>query len=303
MGEVRRVDAGAVVVDPDHHLRSRRRDPDHDARPRVLQRVLHQVRDHLTEAIRIRVESDRATRGHLEGQPEVDRRGHERLRSVGDDATGVDRPGRESELVRVEAREVEEIGDEALQAPCLGADDARGASLRVRVGEHAVGERLGVPADRGQRCPQVVRDAEQEGALVTARHLELLGHLIDRSGEAAQLVVRDPARVDPRREIAGGDGAGRGLHRGDRRGESPREVRGGQRGNPEREERRSQDRAASVAEWTRLDLLGEHDDGCEVLHRLEGNRGEDGIVDAARLRPSRRERSGIEVALRHWAGE
>ena len=87
-----------------------------------------------------------------------------------DHRAGVDRRGVERELVGVEAGEVEEVGDEALEPARLGRDHlARRGCCSSRPLDGAVGDRLRVPADRRERRAQVVRHAQEERALVPAR--------------------------------------------------------------------------------------------------------------------------------------
>ena len=74
------------------------------------------------------------------------------------------------ERLAAEPGEVEEIADEALQASRLALDHGGGA----RPLEHAVLERLGMPADRGQRRLQLVADRQEERPLRVLAPLELL---------------------------------------------------------------------------------------------------------------------------------
>ena len=87
-------------------------------------------------------------------------------------------------------------------------DHGGGASAGVGVVDGAVGHRLGVPADRGEWGPEVVRDAEQERAFLAPGVVELLGHAVERGGELTELVgrmvrprstraVRSPAAIRP----------------------------------------------------------------------------------------------------------
>ena len=162
----------------------------HDhARGRELQRVLHEVGDDLRQPLRVERGRDRRTRLDIEGDPDVGRRGPERLDRVLHHRVGVDRRRVQRELVGVEAGEVEEVGDEALEPARFRRDHVGGADARVPTLDRAVGDRLGVPADRGERRAQVVRHAQQEGSLVAARHVEVVGHRVDGEGEAGELVV------------------------------------------------------------------------------------------------------------------
>ena len=112
--------------------------------------------------------------------PMLGRRGTERLDRVAHHRVGVDRRGVQRELVGVEAGEVEQVGDEAFEPAGLRRDHVGGADARVHALDGAVGDGLGVAADRRERRAQVVRHAEQERALVAARDVEVVGHRVDR---------------------------------------------------------------------------------------------------------------------------
>ena len=112
---------------------------------------------------------------------------------------GVDRRGVQRELVRVEAGEVEEVGDQSFEPTRLRRDHVGGADARVHALDGAVGDRLRVAADRRERRAEVVRHAEQERALVPAGDVEVVGHRVDRVGEAGELVVAHVRRCRPAR--------------------------------------------------------------------------------------------------------
>ena len=95
----------------------------------------------------------------------------------------VDRLAAHGELGAVHAGQVEQVTDEPLQPARLEADDAR----RLIGAERAVGEALGVAADRCQRRLQLVAHREQEVALGLARGGQLLGHLVERHRERCEL--------------------------------------------------------------------------------------------------------------------
>ena len=79
--------------------------------------------------------------------------------------------------------EVEEVADQPLEPMRLALDHLAGAVGR----DDAVGEPLGVAADRGQRRLQLVADGEEEGALGILRAVELLRELVEGGRELAQL--------------------------------------------------------------------------------------------------------------------
>ncbi len=123
------------------------------------------------------------------------------------------------------------------------------ARMRASIAlDGAVGDRLGVAADRRERRAQVVRHAEQERALVPARDVEVAGHRVDRVGEAGELVVVHVGGVDPRGEVAAGDRARGGLHGRERAGHAPGEVGGDERGDAERDRGGAEHRETVAAE-------------------------------------------------------
>ena len=116
-----------------------------------------------------------------------------------------------------EPREVEQIGDQPLEPIGLGADDPRRLGRRDRL----LLERLRVPADRGQRRPQLVADRLEEASLRLAGARELVGHLVERRPEVGQLVLAPDGHRHAglaRREAPGGR-----RQLADRAGEAPRE--------------------------------------------------------------------------------
>ena len=85
----------------------------------------------------------------------------------------------DAEVLGVEAGEVEQVGDQPVQPLRLAEHDL--ADLRGLLGgDDAVGERLGVPGDRGQRRAQVVRHRQQELALPRLGVRERAGQGVDR---------------------------------------------------------------------------------------------------------------------------
>ncbi len=104
----------------------------------------------------------------------------------GGDVHEVDGPLIERELPRLEPGEVEKVTDQAFEPARLSEDHlARGR----RVARRAVGDRLCVAADRGERRAQVVRDGQQELLLEALRTFERARHRVDRAGEVGDLVV------------------------------------------------------------------------------------------------------------------
>ena len=98
-----------------------------------------------------------------------------------------------------------QVAHEALEPAAFRTDDRRRALALVGIGvvEGAVGQRLGVAADRRERSAQVVGDREQERALAAAGLVELRRHLVERALERRELVVSRRRDTAPGRQVAG----------------------------------------------------------------------------------------------------
>ena len=156
------------------------------------------------------------------------------------DRRQVDRLVAHRELAAVHAGEVEEVADESLEPAALDADHPR----RLVGAERAVGESLGVAADRRQRRLQLVADREQEVALGLARGRELLRHLVERLRERRNL---PGAFLRQRRLMLVGGECARGVgdtadRAGDRAGDQERERRRERRARERREQEVAQER-------------------------------------------------------------
>ena len=147
---------------------------------------------------------------------------------------------RDVERAAAEAREVEEVADQPLEPVCLPLDHLAGALRR----DDAVGEPLGMAADRRQRRLQLVADREQERALGVLRAVELLRELVEGGRELAQLGrALDRQRLGA---LALGEAAARLGDAGHRAGDGAREQERGdgredgaeQRGEREADEER-----------------------------------------------------------------
>ena len=112
----------------------------------------------------------------------------------------------------LEAREVEEVRDQTIEAPRLGVD--RGEQARaVLVAELQVGalEPVGRGSDRGQRRAQVVADRAQDRGLDRIAAPKRFG--VDRPAAESLAVDRDrQQRGERSREAARELGVGLGLH-------------------------------------------------------------------------------------------
>ncbi len=191
---------------------------------RETQGVLDQVGDHLQHAIGV---GDRRGRpGGGRAEPDLERR---RLLLVAADGVvgdlgQVDLRIVDAEVGAVHARQVEQVAHQPPEA--LGLDGEHvGRLLRAH---HPLAQRLGIPADRGQRRLQLVADREEEASLRRASRCELLGELVEGEGERGQLggtFDRQRLRMRAAREAP--------ARRGDPRDgpdDPPREQVGGDRG-------------------------------------------------------------------------
>ncbi len=182
------------------------------------------------------------------------------------------------ENCRASIREVEEIRDEPLESTGLGGDDPRRVRL-LRVGaDRAVGHRLRVPADRGERCAEVVRHAQDERPLHPAGVLELRRHRVQGPGQVRELIVRMAAEIDARGQVAGRDRPGGLAHGLERPGEAAGEEHRNDDRDPDRHERGDEEEAAGLAGRVLVDLLREEEDRRAARARRERLRDEDDAV-------------------------
>ena len=147
--------------------------------------------------------------------------------------------------------EVQEVVQDLGEALALGAD---GGDLLVALGEFQ-GEQLDAQQQGGQGVAQLVRGVGDEGALLFQHVLDVVGHLVERPGQAPEF--RRPARDgDPGLQPAGRDVVGGGVE--DAYG--PQHPAGQPQRGAEREEHRgdlagaddqpaAQDLASASARW------------------------------------------------------
>ena len=205
-----RLDPRSRIRDRDLDLVVRRgeREVDTPSRRRPLDRVRDQVRDDLQDAVA--VGDEHGVTVELELVLDAARVRLRRERRVGALAehAHVDLLAPEREAARVELREVENVTDEPLEPHRLLRDDLERALLRGLVVDDSVPQRGDVPADRGQRSAQLVRDRHEEVAGELLRLRELRGHLVEPSGEPVDLgagagVRRQRDVVVARRDLVG----------------------------------------------------------------------------------------------------
>ena len=106
----------------------------------------------------------------------------------------------------------QQVADQPVQVLGLGEHRPAGALATVVRADHPVGERLGVPADRGQRGAQLVRDRQQELALPALAGGQRGGQPVQRVRQVGDLVRR--LGRHPYRPVAGaqpGRGGGGGA--------------------------------------------------------------------------------------------
>ena len=152
---------------------------------RVAHGVLDEVRDDLVDALGV-ARRDRVVLG-LDAQ--LDALGHVQprlARGLLEQVADAERPAVERLGLGLQAREVEQLGDEAAEALDLG--EHRRDGLRVG-GLDAVGDVLELGLQRGDRRAQLVRDVGDEVAALAVDLLELGGHRVERARELADLVA------------------------------------------------------------------------------------------------------------------
>ena len=87
----------------------------------------------------------------------------------------------------LELRDLQEPFDHAHEPPRLAVDDLAGSRDRISAGL-ALDDRLREALDRGEGCPQLVRDVGEERALAPSRALDLARHLVEGGAELGHLV-------------------------------------------------------------------------------------------------------------------
>ena len=159
-------------------------DAHHPALGAVPHGVVQQVGQQLVQPRAVRVDDETwRLDAYVEGH-----RAHPGL-CLGDRVTdqGSDRhrAAVQRDHARVDAREVEEVADQAAQS--LGLVECHPDRRGVRLG-HSVVEVLEHGDQRGQRRTQLVRDARHEVAALAVHGGEVGGHPVERPGQLAHLV-------------------------------------------------------------------------------------------------------------------
>ncbi len=118
----------------------------------VLESVVDEVGDDLRQAIGVGSDTC-GRRGDVEQHPDISGFGTEALAARFDQLIEVDVSGGQGELPGIEASQIEQVPDEPIEAPGLREDDRPGSG---GVARGAIGERLGIALDAGERRAQVV---------------------------------------------------------------------------------------------------------------------------------------------------
>ena len=126
-------------------------------------------------------------------------------------------------LARVELGQVQQVGDEPLEAAGLGGDDRGGPR---GVGGRPVGDRLRIAPDRGERGPQLMGDRQEELALGVAHPGEVGRHRVEAVGQRPEFGVVPRAGPHPGVEVAGRDPLGGVDRPHERHGDPPAQEQG-----------------------------------------------------------------------------
>ena len=138
-------------------------------------------------------------------------------------------------ILGVQAGQVEQVLEEASQAPGLGPDHGGGRSDVVG---RAVGDGVGIADDRGQRGPELVGDREEELPFQVLRAAQAVAHGVDGIGQRRELGVvvgtdRHPGGEVTAGQVSGG-GDGPDQRCADTGGPGPRRPRRPPGGRPRR---------------------------------------------------------------------
>ena len=151
--------------------------------------------------------------------PRSSANGDQMADALGDDTGHVDRVDLHGSLIG--ASQHQQALDEALQAFGLLTGSLDVAASCLRIGVDVDGSPFELQTQRGERCAQLMRGIAGEGSLAFDQGGDLLGHRVERHGQAADLgwtFVDRSATV----EVAGGDvlrgafQASQGAHDGGR---------------------------------------------------------------------------------------
>ncbi len=198
--------------------------------------------------------------------------------------------------------EVEHVSDETLEPHRLGGDDVERRLDQLGIVHEPVAERVNVPANAGQRCPQLVRDGHQETAFALLRLGKFGRHLVEPLGEVADLTAscrRHNDVVAAGRDLVSGVGESQNRCCEATR-EVPREDAGNRRAAEERDRQPFEQRqplALKLGPRLRDDQRAER--GCTLLQAQRLGGREELPVLARRdelecQRPVAREDAGVD---------
>ncbi len=189
-GGVLRRHADALVADGDRDAARVAVDHDlHGLRITVLDRVADEVPQDPPDPLRVELHRGVAAGG---GQLQVDAgalgEGSELLDDVDREGRGHDGFGVELHGLRVVAGDLEEVGEQELEALDLGVQELRRPTDRRLEGVPGVEEHVAGEPDRRERGPELVRDVRHEPLL----HAGELGELGDLPAHGVRHVVEAP---------------------------------------------------------------------------------------------------------------
>ncbi len=161
----------------------------------------------------------------------------------------------------VEARQVEQIRDETLEATRLGLDDLGRADPLLRRLGGAMGERFRVAADRRERRAQVVRHAEEKCAFESTSRFQLLGHVVDALAQVDELVTLTARHAGASGQVAARDAVRGRFHGRQWTGHPPSKDEGHDHRGDERHRPGEEKERARSTERVLVELLCEDEHG------------------------------------------
>ena len=174
------------------------------------------------------------------------------------------------ELVRLQPRQVEQVADEPVEPAHLLVHRGQRALQVVRA-DHALGERLDVAGDGGERRAQLVGDAHEEVALELVDLAQAVDHALEPRRELAQLVVGGALADHVHVEVAAGDLVGRAAEHAQRL----RDAAGDVGGEDDRDDQADRDARGDEADHVLPRVV-------DVVQRLGQEHHADRLIAAAR---------------------
>jgi len=177
----------------------------------VPEGIVDQVGEHLRQPVAIAGNARQRPR-HVDRQPDalLARLDRQALGYHAQHIAQLDGMAQHVKLTGLDACDVEQALDHAVQAARLVVDHQGGMLGRLGIGGNALGDGLRKALDAGQRRAQIVRDVRHEIALGLLRGGDARGHLVERFGQRADLLRA--ADRHPLVEVALGDALRRHAH-------------------------------------------------------------------------------------------